>query len=172
MKLTPASRAAWMMRIDSSWSVLPQSPNIIAPRQRGLTFTPVPPKLRSCTAPHLVDRREPGLEAVAGSPQVEAPDAHALGPREPDRLVDVVVQTLRPVAQRLGVVVAQALDVVDLEARPFERERDARHVQRVRVREDVALGERSGLGVRVAQARDAVVQQPPVGLQKRAELLR
>ena len=32
-----------MIRIDSSWSVLPQPPNIIAPRQSGLTFTPVRP---------------------------------------------------------------------------------------------------------------------------------
>ena len=29
-----------MIRIDSSWSGLPQAPNIIAPRQSGLTSTP------------------------------------------------------------------------------------------------------------------------------------
>src|SRR5450755_4091430 len=34
-----------MMRIDSSWSALPQLPNIIAPRQSGLTFTPVRPRV-------------------------------------------------------------------------------------------------------------------------------
>src|SRR3954452_20883322 len=105
MKLIPASRAAWMIRIDSSWSLLPQSPNIIAPRQSGLTLTPVAPKLRSCMAPHLVDRGEAGLETVAGCAQVEAPDAHALRPRQPRRLLDVVVEATRPVAQRLGIVV-------------------------------------------------------------------
>src|SRR4051794_5268447 len=46
MKLTPASSAAWMMRIESSWSGLPQAPNIMAPRQSGLTRTPVLPRVR------------------------------------------------------------------------------------------------------------------------------
>ena len=43
MKLIPASSAAWMIRIESSWSGLPQAPNIIAPRQNLLTETPVRP---------------------------------------------------------------------------------------------------------------------------------
>src|SRR4051812_12808218 len=47
MKLIPASSARWMMRTLSSWSVLPQAPNIIAPRHSGLTSTPVPPSMRS-----------------------------------------------------------------------------------------------------------------------------
>ena len=38
MKLMPASSAWWMIRIESSWSVLPQAPNIIAPRHSGLTL--------------------------------------------------------------------------------------------------------------------------------------
>src|SRR3954451_19819775 len=46
MKLIPASSARWMIRIESSWSVLPQAPNIIAPRQSGLTCTPVLPSVR------------------------------------------------------------------------------------------------------------------------------
>ena len=46
MKLIPASSARWMIRIESSWSGLPQAPNIIAPRQSGLTFTPVRPSVR------------------------------------------------------------------------------------------------------------------------------
>src|SRR3954447_26166703 len=105
----PASSAAWIIRIDSSWSVLPQSPNIIAPRQSGLTLTPVAPRLRSCMAPHLVDGREAGLEAVAGGAQVQAPDAHALGAGKPRGLVDVVVEPSGPVPQCLGVVLAEAL---------------------------------------------------------------
>jgi hypothetical protein len=35
MKLIPASSAAWMIRIESSWSGLPQAPNIIAEAQLG-----------------------------------------------------------------------------------------------------------------------------------------
>src|SRR3954447_1148457 len=35
-----------MIRIESSWSGLPHAPNIIAPRHRGLTWTPVLPRLR------------------------------------------------------------------------------------------------------------------------------
>src|SRR4051794_19408622 len=53
MKLIPSSSARWMMRIESSWSVLPQAPNIIAPRQSGLTCTPVRPSGRSSMAATL-----------------------------------------------------------------------------------------------------------------------
>src|ERR1700754_918434 len=42
----PASRARWMMRVESSWSVLPQAPNIIVPRQSCETWTPVRPSGR------------------------------------------------------------------------------------------------------------------------------
>src|SRR4051812_37559044 len=35
-----------MMRIESSWSVLPQAPNIIVPRQSFETWTPVRPRGR------------------------------------------------------------------------------------------------------------------------------
>src|SRR3954454_8102585 len=43
-----------MMRIDSSWSVLPQAPNIIVPRQRFETWTPVRPSVRSCMRSSLL----------------------------------------------------------------------------------------------------------------------
>jgi hypothetical protein len=46
MKLIPASSARWMMRVESSWSVLPQAPNIIVPRQSFETWTPVRPSGR------------------------------------------------------------------------------------------------------------------------------
>ncbi len=38
----------WMMRVLSSWSLVPHSPNIMAPRHRGETCTPVRPSGRSC----------------------------------------------------------------------------------------------------------------------------
>src|SRR5271165_1057739 len=50
MKLMPASSARWMIAIESSWSVLPHAPNIIAPRHSGLTLTPVLPSLRCSIA--------------------------------------------------------------------------------------------------------------------------
>src|SRR4051812_39661092 len=53
MKLIPASSAAWMTRIESSWSELPHAPNIIAPRQSGETWTPVRPSGRCSTAASL-----------------------------------------------------------------------------------------------------------------------
>src|SRR5215208_2835041 len=105
MKLIPASSAAWMMRTESSWSLLPQSPNIIAPRQSGLTLTPVEPRLRSCMAPDLVDRREARLEPVARRAQVQPPYAGPLGAGQARGFVDVVVELLRPVPERFGVVV-------------------------------------------------------------------
>src|SRR6476660_151098 len=46
MKLIPASSARWMMRVLSARSSLPQGPNIIAPRHKGLTCTPVRPRGR------------------------------------------------------------------------------------------------------------------------------
>src|SRR3954465_10080381 len=63
MKLMPPSRARWMIEMDSSWSRLPHAPNIIAPRQSGLTLTPVRPRVRIFMAPepnvppHEHDRR-------------------------------------------------------------------------------------------------------------------
>ncbi len=50
MKLIPASSAVSIMRAQSSGSRLPHGPNIIAPRQYGLTLTPVRPSVRSCIA--------------------------------------------------------------------------------------------------------------------------
>src|SRR3954469_12889911 len=47
-KLIPASSARWMMRMESARSSLPHGPNIIAPRHKGLTCTPVRPSGRYC----------------------------------------------------------------------------------------------------------------------------
>src|SRR6476660_36924 len=83
MKLIPASSAAWMIRIDVSWSGSPQAPNIIAPRHSGLTLTPVLPRLRySIQRPYallVLQQRALGVEAagVAGERAVGADDAVA-----------------------------------------------------------------------------------------------
>src|SRR6266545_8417285 len=52
-KLIPPSRAWWIIRTHSAWSVFPQGPNIIAPRQWVLTFTPVRPRVRYSMASAL-----------------------------------------------------------------------------------------------------------------------
>src|SRR3954471_18951399 len=52
----PASSARWRMRIESSWSVLPQAPNIIVPRQSLETWTPVRPRGRYSIVLGLRDR--------------------------------------------------------------------------------------------------------------------
>src|SRR6185437_9864393 len=52
-KLTPASRARWMMRMLSSWSLVPQAPNIMVPRHNLLTWTPVRPSGRSSIVAYL-----------------------------------------------------------------------------------------------------------------------
>ena len=46
MKLIPASSAWWMILVASSWSELPNAPNIIAPRHIWLTEMPVRPRGR------------------------------------------------------------------------------------------------------------------------------
>src|SRR5437588_1044448 len=48
MKLIPPSMAASTMRMHSASSVFPQSPNIMAPKQNALTWTPVRPNVRYC----------------------------------------------------------------------------------------------------------------------------
>src|SRR5690348_5078468 len=57
MKLMPESSARWMIRIDSFSSLLPQSPNIMAPRQSGLTYMPVRPSVRCSIGQKLLPRR-------------------------------------------------------------------------------------------------------------------
>src|SRR4051794_12277992 len=68
MKLMPASSARWMILIESSWSVLPHAPNIIAPRHSGLTCTPVRPSERISMGCHSTRPDVPALdEAHAGA---------------------------------------------------------------------------------------------------------
>src|ERR687889_1373444 len=66
MKLIPASSARWMIRIDSFSSLLPQSPNIMAPRQSGLTYMPVRPRVRCSIAETLLPPPRARLSARGG----------------------------------------------------------------------------------------------------------
>src|SRR5437763_8164607 len=65
MKLTPWSRAWWMIRTQSSWSGFPQAPNIIAPRQYGLTRRPVEPRVRKSSMGRTL-RGRPLSQSVEG----------------------------------------------------------------------------------------------------------
>src|SRR4051812_8445765 len=91
MKLMPASSARWMILIESSWSGLPQAPNIMAPRQSGLTWTPVLPSVRYSiprTYPSFVVEQLPlDLQAtgVAGELAGRADDA-VTGDDDADRV--------------------------------------------------------------------------------------
>src|SRR5215469_10810943 len=82
-KLMPASSAAWMMRMLSSWSVLPNDPNIIAPRQRGLTLMPVRPRVRYSMPAEASQGpgglpREPASAAESGAGVGRRPQEHLI----------------------------------------------------------------------------------------------
>ena len=47
----PASSAVWIIRTDSSWSVLPMAPSIIVPSAYSLTDMPVPPRILRSMGP-------------------------------------------------------------------------------------------------------------------------
>src|SRR3954447_1985953 len=85
----PASSAAWMMRIDSSWSGLPHEPNIITPRHSLLTETPVRPRGRSSMS---------GLGGVLVVGHVLAPGHRAPG------LVELLHRDVGHEAVRCGAV--------------------------------------------------------------------
>src|SRR3954471_19510937 len=121
MKLMPASSARWMILIESSWSVLPQAPNIIAPRHSGLTCTPVLPSGRISMAGTLRPGRERLGEAVrvVGPVVLLAVDeerrrpAHAARDRALEVLVDPPGDLLRAhVAHEPVEVEAQVLRVL------------------------------------------------------------
>src|SRR4051812_49725609 len=72
-----------MIRIESSWSVLPQAPNIIAPRHSGLTLTPVLPRLRYSIAQRrypllVIEQRALGLQAARVARQGAVGADHAV----------------------------------------------------------------------------------------------
>src|SRR4051812_11311050 len=95
-------------------------------------------------AAHLVDRREARLEAVARGAQIQPPHTCPFGTGQARGLLDVLVEPPGPVPERLRVVVAEALDVMHLEARTLQGERYPGQRQRLRIREHVALAERPG----------------------------
>jgi len=78
----------------------------------------------------------------------------------------MLVQAPSPVPQRLHIVRPEGLDVLGHEAGPLESQEHAGDRKRVRVGEDVALGERSRLSVGVIEPGDAMVEEPPAGLEE------
>ena len=88
-EVEPPSRARWMILIESSWSGLPQTPNIIVPRQSGLTLTPVRPRT-SDARPATEAGRPAALSEVVSRRRGSGPSAH-FGSRCP-----VVLRGVRP----------------------------------------------------------------------------
>src|SRR4051794_23429487 len=120
MKLIPASSARWMMRIESSWSGLPQSPNIMAPRQSGLTRTPVRPRERRSMLPTLDDRRGAPASAAGAQTRVRLDGRVALARGLGDRPAPggAVDREHGPVAALLAAQVHEQRVAVVLDAQP------------------------------------------------------
>jgi polysaccharide deacetylase 2 family uncharacterized protein YibQ len=76
------------------------------------------------------------------------------------------------VGQGLSIIGGESLEVPSGEASTLERCEDPREALRRRVREHVALAERSGFRIGVTQARDAEVENTPAGSKWIRELLR
>src|SRR4051812_36480259 len=153
MKLMPASSARWMMRIDSSWSVSPHAPNIIAPRQSGLTLTPVRPRL-------LFSIGRP-YSCGAAAPQRSAQQAEPLCS---EALLVVVVQRIDLVREVL----------VDLLALQLQRRRQLVLVLRQLAIQDVELLDLLDLGQVVVglvdRLLDFVLAGAVVGLDQRDQV--
>src|SRR5829696_6117760 len=181
---TRSGRVGAITRISSAWSkrsrtlserasgLSAAAPAATRRRVATLSLSPVSHGLGVAQpAEDLVDRSEVDLEAVAGGAQIEPPDAQPLGAGQLLGPLDVLVEVADPVAERLGVIGAELLDVPADESCALQRQHHARDMGRLPVGEDVALGERTALDVPVLRPRDAVVEQPAAGFQHRGELV-
>src|SRR3954447_9429771 len=173
MKLIPASSAAWMIRMLSSWSGLPHAPNIIAPRQSGETLTPVRPSGRCSTARSLAAgeldvRRDRGREVLEQLDLMAVPVARLR-----------VDHAQRP--EHLAARLAQGDPRVGDDAHLLDSEVVAQQVVLARVLDDEAITRGHGvLAERVRQRRlargrpwlgqaDGALEDLPVGVDQRDE---
>src|SRR5829696_2577834 len=181
---TRSGRVGAITRISSAWSsrsrtlserasgLSAAAPAATRRRVATLSLSPVSHGLGVAQpAEDLVDRSEVDLEAVAGGAQIEPPDAQPLGAGQLLGPLDVLVEVADPMAERLGVVGAELLDVPADEPGALQRQHHAGDVRRLAVGEDVALRERAALDVAVLKARDAVVEEAAARPEHRAELL-
>src|SRR4051794_7062086 len=146
----PASRARWMMRMESARSSLPQGPNIIAPRHTGLTWTPVRPSGRYCmgvpsscqAAKRLLGGRDGGHRPRPAGVERQVGDGlDDLGLGEPVLLTELQVE-----GQLLGVAPGDQRRDRDEAAVAWGQLGALPHVA-----EQDVVGERDQLGREVAQ---------------------
>ena len=122
--------------------------------RRPLSRPAAPPCCAACHCCHADAGRtastwltpEPvGLERERGAGHVEPPHPGTAGAGQGDRLVPARLEVGDPGPQRQGVVLAQGLDVADLEAGLLERADHGRQRLELAVGEDVALDERASV---------------------------
>jgi hypothetical protein len=71
----------------------------------------------------LVERREARPEPAARRADVDAPHPDALLAREPDGVLETILEPRQPVGQRLGVVGGESLDVLGGESGMLKADR-------------------------------------------------
>src|SRR5579875_1983931 len=101
------------------------------------------------------------VERTRRAGHVELPGPGALAADEADGAIPGGAEVVDPVAQRERVVLAQRLDVTDLERLMLHRPDDPRERLKLAVGEDVARDERARVRRIVVQGRDPVVEQEP-----------
>src|SRR5581483_9616644 len=151
----PASSARWTIRIESSWSSLPQAPNIIAPRKSGLTCSPVRPSGRNST-------RGP----YARSAQVAA--------EEPHGVVDAERSLSARPLMRAARIHVELCRHVRAPERPVERQRlrERNRVRRAGGEEDrrrQLRGDRGGAERAGREAGEGVERAPPRPRRRRGD---
>src|SRR4029453_11343505 len=120
----------------------------------------------------LVHLHPAGLEVQRRGRHVQAPDARPAGADLGDGLVPTFLEVAHPRPERERVVLAQALEVTDLEPGALHRRDDAADLVQLAVGEDVAIDEAVALeacAAGVRRPRDAVVQQTTAGSQQPPE---
>ena len=142
-----------------------------------MTLTPGGPERQAAHAPvgqdceHLVHLKASRFESERGARHVQVPDARPRAPRLGNRLVPRVFQILNPPTEREWVVLAQALEMTNLEAGRLDAGDDSADLLQLAVGEDVAVHERPTRKEWPTPGRptDAVVEKEASRAEERAQ---